>query len=103
MVFSPFIVDATATLLARIAKGDRVWEAHRTHFYQRLVRSGWGHRRTVLWGYLLMVAVSLSSVIALTWSPAGQRLLLSGWALTYTILMVMVYRVDAAHRTRSNA
>ena len=32
-----FLADATITLLRRLARGERVWEAHRKHFYQRAV------------------------------------------------------------------
>jgi N-acetylglucosamine-6-phosphate deacetylase len=39
LVFSPFIVDATVTLLTRMVKRERFWLAHKTHFYQRLVGS----------------------------------------------------------------
>ena len=30
-----FVGDATVTLWSRFSAGERVWEAHRTHFYQR--------------------------------------------------------------------
>jgi UDP-GlcNAc:undecaprenyl-phosphate GlcNAc-1-phosphate transferase len=55
-VFAPFIADATLTLLRRILARERVWEAHRKHYYQRLVRLGWGHRGTALAEYVLMFA-----------------------------------------------
>lgn len=38
-----FVADATITLLRRAARGERVWEAHREHFYQRAVRAGGSH------------------------------------------------------------
>src|SRR5450432_182974 len=38
LVFLPFIVDATVTLVGRLLSGQRVLEAHRDHAYQRLVR-----------------------------------------------------------------
>ena len=50
LVFSPFIVDATWTLLRRIVNAEPFWRAHRSHHYQRLVLAGWGHRRTVAAG-----------------------------------------------------
>ncbi len=34
------ITDATITLLRRLARGERVWEAHRTHFYQQATTNG---------------------------------------------------------------
>jgi Fuc2NAc and GlcNAc transferase len=40
-----FVFDATATLLRRLVAGERVSTAHRLHAYQRLVQSGWPHRR----------------------------------------------------------
>jgi UDP-N-acetylmuramyl pentapeptide phosphotransferase/UDP-N-acetylglucosamine-1-phosphate transferase len=38
-----FLADATITLLRRLARGERIWEAHRQHFYQRAVQRGLGH------------------------------------------------------------
>ena len=30
-----YLADATITLLRRLARGERVWQAHRSHFYQQ--------------------------------------------------------------------
>ncbi|HEX6440791.1 MAG TPA: glycosyltransferase family 4 protein [Stellaceae bacterium] len=38
-----FLADATLTLLRRLSRGERIWQAHRQHFYQRAVQSGLGH------------------------------------------------------------
>jgi UDP-N-acetylmuramyl pentapeptide phosphotransferase/UDP-N-acetylglucosamine-1-phosphate transferase len=40
---SYFLADATLTLLRRLARGERIWQAHREHFYQRAVRAGLSH------------------------------------------------------------
>jgi UDP-N-acetylmuramyl pentapeptide phosphotransferase/UDP-N-acetylglucosamine-1-phosphate transferase len=58
-----FIADATITLLRRLLRGERVWEPHRRHFYQRAVRRGLGH------------AAVVERVIA-----ADLLLILCGWA-----------------------
>jgi UDP-N-acetylmuramyl pentapeptide phosphotransferase/UDP-N-acetylglucosamine-1-phosphate transferase len=42
-----FLADATLTLLRRLARGERVWQAHRQHFYQRAVQRGLGHAAVV--------------------------------------------------------
>ncbi len=42
-----FLADATVTLLRRLARGERVWHAHREHFYQRAVQRGLGHAAVV--------------------------------------------------------
>jgi UDP-N-acetylmuramyl pentapeptide phosphotransferase/UDP-N-acetylglucosamine-1-phosphate transferase len=38
-----FIADATITLVRRLARGEKVWVAHREHFYQLAIRSGLRH------------------------------------------------------------
>ncbi|MCY1258672.1 Undecaprenyl-phosphate alpha-N-acetylglucosaminyl 1-phosphate transferase [compost metagenome] len=38
-----FVVDATWTLLHRLLRGERVYEAHRSHAYQRIARQWGGH------------------------------------------------------------
>lgn len=43
---SAFFVDATTTLVRRSLRGERVYEAHRTHAYQWLARK-WGSHRNV--------------------------------------------------------
>lgn len=35
-----FLADATLTLLRRIVAGERPWQPHRSHFYQRAVQGG---------------------------------------------------------------
>jgi Fuc2NAc and GlcNAc transferase len=46
-----FFVDATATLLRRLLRGERVHEAHRSHAYQWLARR-WGSHAKVTWAVL---------------------------------------------------
>ena len=45
LVLAPFFVDATATLLRRVARGERWYAAHRSHAYQRAVQAGHSHAR----------------------------------------------------------
>lgn len=54
LVFLPFVADATATLTRRLVRGERFWEAHRSHYYQRLHRLGAGHAGTLaIYGALM--------------------------------------------------
>jgi UDP-N-acetylmuramyl pentapeptide phosphotransferase/UDP-N-acetylglucosamine-1-phosphate transferase len=38
-----YLADATITLLRRLARLEKVWQAHRSHAYQRAVQAGLGH------------------------------------------------------------
>ena len=96
LVFSPFVVDASWTLVRRAVHGRIPWKAHREHFYQRLVQSGWNHRRTTLWAYALMLKCSLLVLLA-SWSGrAGVQGLLLGW-MAAVYLAIIAY-VNARER-----
>lgn len=101
LIFSPFIVDATVTLLRRLWRGEKFWQAHRNHYYQRLVLLGWGHRRTVLAEYVLMLACAGSAALAVQLSAVGQWLLLIAWGVIYSVLMWGVEQLERRHVTVS--
>jgi UDP-GlcNAc:undecaprenyl-phosphate/decaprenyl-phosphate GlcNAc-1-phosphate transferase len=44
--FLLYAADTGVTLARRMARGERWWEAHRGHAYQRLVDAGWSHAAT---------------------------------------------------------
>jgi UDP-GlcNAc:undecaprenyl-phosphate GlcNAc-1-phosphate transferase len=92
MVFSPFIADATVTLLVRLRKGENPTQAHRDHYYQRLVQLGWGHRNTALVEYALMFVSGLSALWGIGLDPQGQWNLLAWWAAVYLGLSMWVDR-----------
>ncbi len=59
-----YLADATLTLLRRAARGEKVWRAHREHFYQRPVLRGLPHNR-IVWpiagGNVLLVVLALAA------------------------------------------
>ncbi|MBZ5790190.1 glycosyltransferase family 4 protein [Burkholderia contaminans] len=79
MVFSPFIADASVTLLRRLLRGEKFWQAHREHYYQRMVRSGIGHGRTAVYWYLIMLAGIIVALWALGRQEPQQWLLFVAW------------------------
>jgi len=88
LVFSPFIVDASVTLLKRSLRGAKVTEAHREHYYQRLILLGWGHRNVALAEYVLMLAVGSSALWALN-NPLPWQMFLV-WGAIYVCLMLLL-------------
>lgn len=92
LVFSPFIVDASVTLAKRALRLERVWEAHRNHYYQWLVRIGLGHRKTAFLEYAMMLACGTLGLVALPLSPAIQMSLLAGVIVVYAVLILALER-----------
>lgn len=90
LIFSPFIVDATVTLIKRAINKERIWEAHNNHFYQKLTKSGWGHKKTVLVEYFLMIMCSASALF-INFRPATEKwLMLLSWVLVYIALIIII-------------
>lgn len=98
LLFSPFIVDATITLGRRLLQREKVWLAHKTHYYQRLVQLGWGHLRTVLWEYLLMALCTGSAVLAPVLPLYVQWGILLTWIGIYLSLICFVHRLEQRER-----
>jgi UDP-N-acetylmuramyl pentapeptide phosphotransferase/UDP-N-acetylglucosamine-1-phosphate transferase len=92
LVFSPFLVDATVTLVRRFAHRENVWRAHRSHYYQRLVLGGWSHRRLALRAWILMAAIAGSALLALDAPEMLQRGILLAWAVVFGVFMILIDR-----------
>lgn len=98
LVFSPFTMDATLTLLKRARNKEKLTDAHRSHYYQRLVQLGWGHRNTAIAEYILMFAVGVSSLVALGLDTRGQGNLLAWWGAIYLGLSMWIDRRWRQHQ-----
>lgn len=92
LVFAPFIVDASVTIARRALRREAVWRAHRTHAYQRLVLSGWSHRKLALRAYALMAAGAASALATVGAGPWLQCAIISVWAAAYALLLVSIER-----------
>ena len=95
LAFSPFVIDATVTLVRRAVAGKKVWEAHNEHLYQRMVTNGWGHARTAMAWYAVMALAAGSAIAAVRWPIAWQITLLLGWLALYAVLYASIRLVSA--------
>jgi Fuc2NAc and GlcNAc transferase len=59
-----FGFDATVTLVRRLIHGERVYEAHRRHAYQRAVVSGFTHRTVTLAAAALTTLLGVAALVA---------------------------------------
>jgi UDP-N-acetylmuramyl pentapeptide phosphotransferase/UDP-N-acetylglucosamine-1-phosphate transferase len=94
LVFGPFIADAFVTLIRRALRGVRVWEAHREHYYQRLVLAGWSHRQAVEAEYALMLASAAMAVLYVHSDDMVQAVIVLTGAGAYAALAWMVRAIE---------
>jgi len=62
-----YLADATVTLLKRLKRGERVWQAHREHYYQRSTQLGRSHERTAKTAILVQLALAIFGWLAELW------------------------------------
>ena len=73
-----YLADSGLTLITRILRREKIWQAHSTHFYQRAVRSGMSHAgvtRLVLVANLGLILLALGAQSDI-FSNAGPACLL---------------------------
>ncbi len=81
-----YLADATFTMLARIVRGRRIWEAHREHFYQRAVAAGWSHGRTTASVGALNLLLAGLALAAMLGGAAAYAALAAGAVLVGAFL-----------------
>lgn len=60
-----YLADATITILRRLLRGEKIWQAHSQHFYQQAVRGGRSHAQVslaVLAANLVLIALAVLSL-----------------------------------------
>ena len=75
-----YLADATITLARRAWRGEKVWRAHREHFYQQPAAGGWPHDR-------IMLRVIAANLVLIACA------LVSGWGAALPALAVAVCAV----------
>ncbi|MES2405888.1 MAG: glycosyltransferase family 4 protein [Pseudomonadota bacterium] len=91
LVFAPFVLDASITLARRGLRGEKVWHAHKEHYYQRLIRMGWSHRKTALAEYAIMAGSGGVALLGISISTSTTIAMVTLWG---ALLATLMWRVD---------
>jgi UDP-N-acetylmuramyl pentapeptide phosphotransferase/UDP-N-acetylglucosamine-1-phosphate transferase len=87
-----FLADASWTLLRRLARGEKIWQPHRQHFYQRAVQAGRSHQAVVL----RVLVADLVLIGASLWAAESRELP----ALAVAIVTVAILLVDLSRAAK---
>lgn len=86
-----FVVDASFTLLRRMLRGEKIWQAHREHFYQQAT-SSFGHDKVVI-----LVVVANAILIGMAYWSLSQPLFGAiGAILTIAVLIIRLRKMSKA-------
>jgi UDP-N-acetylmuramyl pentapeptide phosphotransferase/UDP-N-acetylglucosamine-1-phosphate transferase len=84
-----YLADATITLFRRVMAGERFWDAHRSHFYQRATDNGLGVRQVVANVFLLnllLAALAATSIAAHSTAADCTTLAVGGIAVVAVLI-----------------
>ena len=91
LLFMPLYADALLTLIRRLLRGERVWEAHREHAYQRLVQSGWPHHRVAAVYVLATLITAVLGAASTNWNRSAQLTMLLSCVLVLFLLLSAIH------------
>lgn len=91
-----YLADATVTLIRRLTRGERVWQAHRTHFYQRATDNG--HSVPAVVTGVLIVNIALAGLAVFTVFAQSRSMTIA--ALAAGTLLVGLFLVWLSRRAR---
>ena len=78
-----YLLDGGLTFLKRLITGQKVWQAHSQHAYQKAVRGGYSHSWVVKRIFLLNVALICLAVTSLHWPLYGIFALSGAYILAF--------------------
>jgi UDP-N-acetylmuramyl pentapeptide phosphotransferase/UDP-N-acetylglucosamine-1-phosphate transferase len=81
------VADGTLTLCRRLARGEKVWQAHRTHFYQRATDNGFSVLEVSASVFCLNVVLAALAFATLVLPPMGQAAAVALGALLVAALL----------------
>jgi UDP-N-acetylmuramyl pentapeptide phosphotransferase/UDP-N-acetylglucosamine-1-phosphate transferase len=90
-----YLADATITLLRRFARGERITQAHRSHYYQQAVDGGLGVYAVVARIFAVNIVLAVLAGATLHASPGIALLALAGGAALVAALLTAFSRMKA--------
>jgi UDP-N-acetylmuramyl pentapeptide phosphotransferase/UDP-N-acetylglucosamine-1-phosphate transferase len=85
-----YVADSTITLLRRLRNGERIWQPHRTHFYQRATAAGFSVTEVVARVFAVNLALGALAIATVVFRGTITEIaaLAIGGALVARLLIV---------------
>jgi UDP-N-acetylmuramyl pentapeptide phosphotransferase/UDP-N-acetylglucosamine-1-phosphate transferase len=85
-----YVADSTITLLRRLRNGERIWQAHRTHYYQRATVAGYSVRQVVARVFAVNLALGALAITTIIFRGAMTEIaaVVAGGVIVAWLLVV---------------
>jgi len=98
LLLSSLYVDAALTIVRRLSRGEKVFQPHRTHYYQRLLQLGFNHKQVTLVEYLIMVLLGVSAVLYMRAGGLFAPFALAAWLTLFTLAILKIGALERGDR-----
>ncbi len=95
LVLSSLYLDAGLTLFNRLVTGKNIFEAHHTHYYQRLLSLGFNHKQITLLEYATTTLLGISAVLYFKAGAWFAVFLCLAWLVLFS---AMIFKIRGLER-----
>ncbi|MCI0452785.1 MAG: hypothetical protein L0Z51_10420 [Candidatus Latescibacteria bacterium] len=98
LVLSSLYLDAGLTVIKRLLKRERLFQPHRTHYYQRLLQIGLNHKQVTLVEYLITILLGVSALVYIEAGAWFAPLMTAAWVVVFTLGILKIRAMERGDR-----
>ncbi len=98
LVLSSLYLDAGLTVVRRLFRRERLFQPHRTHYYQRLLQIGLNHKQVTLVEYLVTILLGASALVYLEAGNWFAPLMTAVWVVVFTLAILKIRGLERGGR-----
>ncbi len=98
LILSSLYLDAGLTVVNRLLRGERLFQPHRTHYYQRLLQIGLNHKQVTLLEYLITILLGVSAVVYLKAGAWFAPLVAATWMIAFALVISKIRGLERGGR-----
>ncbi len=98
LILSSLYLDAALTLTRRAFRGEKIFQPHRTHYYQRLLSLGFNHKQVTVVEYGLTFLLGVSALVFIKAGGFFPFFLTLSWVVVFAALILKIRGLERGDR-----
>ncbi len=98
LLLSSLYLDAALTIVRRLTRGERVFQPHRTHYYQRLLQLGFTHKQVTLLEYAVLLLLGASTLVYVKAGALFAPFMSAVWIVLFTLAILKIRALERGDR-----
>jgi UDP-N-acetylmuramyl pentapeptide phosphotransferase/UDP-N-acetylglucosamine-1-phosphate transferase len=98
LLVASLYLDAALTIVNRLARGERVFQPHRMHYYQRLLQLGLNHKQVTLLEYLVLILLGASALLYVRAGALFGPFVSVAWVTAFVLAILKIRALERGSR-----